>query len=130
MYQIGQEACCITEMGDLQKIGYGVSLLWILLQGKRIKRVEGSLLMAFSKRVPKLWISFKEEIASGNTRWIDRLCYYSEHVAGSPGYWRAKRAEVYTWINHHIEARHGPPNFFITLSCAEYLWPDIRRFNQ
>ena len=33
---------------------------------------------------------------------------------------------MYTWINHHIEAGHGPPNCFITLSCAEYLWPDIR----
>ena len=34
---------------------------------------------------------------------------------------------MYTWINHHIEAGHGPPNFFITLSCAEYMWPDIKR---
>jgi hypothetical protein len=34
---------------------------------------------------------------------------------------------VYTWINHHIEAGHGPPTFFITLSCAEYMWPDIKR---
>ncbi len=67
------------------------------------------------------------EIHSGNTRWIERLCYYSSRVAGSPGYWRAKRAEVYTWINYHIEAGYGPPNFFITLSCAVYLWPDIRQ---
>jgi hypothetical protein len=68
----------------------------------------------------------KKGIASGNTRWIDRLCYYSGQVTGSAGYWRAERAEVYTWINHHIEAGDGPPNFFITLSCAEYLWPDIK----
>ena len=34
---------------------------------------------------------------------------------------------MYTWINHHIEQGHGPPNFFITLSYAEYLWPDIKR---
>ena len=34
---------------------------------------------------------------------------------------------MYTWINHHIKAGHGPPTFFITLSCAEYLWPDIKR---
>src|SRR5688572_33427160 len=82
--------------------------------------------MAFSRRVPKLWNS-QEEIKNGNTGWIDRLCYYSGQVAGSPGYWRAKRAEVYTWINHHIEAGHGSPNFFITLSCTEYMWPDIKR---
>ena len=34
---------------------------------------------------------------------------------------------MYTWINHHIEAGDGPPNYFITLSCAEYMWPDIKR---
>ena len=34
---------------------------------------------------------------------------------------------MYTWINHHIEAGDGPPTFFITLSCAEYIWPDIKR---
>src|SRR5687767_15837247 len=69
----------------------------------------------------------KSEIATGNTGWLETLCYYSQRVTGSAGYWRAKRAEVYTWINHHIEAGHGPPNFFITLSCAEYMWPDIKR---
>ena len=69
----------------------------------------------------------QSEIADGNTRWLERLCYYSQHVAGSAGYWRAKRAEVYTWINHHVESNHGPPTFFITLSCAEYMWPDIKR---
>ena len=25
------------------------------------------------------------------------------------------------------EAGHGPPTFSITLSCAEYMWPDIKR---
>ena len=34
---------------------------------------------------------------------------------------------MYTWINHHIETGNGPPHFFITLSCAEYMWPDIKR---
>ena len=52
---------------------------------------------------------------------------YSQQVAGFPGNWRAKRAEVYTWIDHHIEANHGPLIIFIMLSCAEYMWPDIKR---
>ena len=34
---------------------------------------------------------------------------------------------MYSWINHHVEAGNGPPLFFITLSCAEYMWPDIKR---
>src|SRR5437868_10396220 len=62
----------------------------------------GFFVDGFFKEGPKTLDLLKEEIANGNTRWIDRLCYYSGHVAGSPGYWRAKRAEVYTWINHHI----------------------------
>src|SRR5688500_5016749 len=83
--------------------------------------------MDSSMKVPRLWENFNQKIAAGNTQWLERLCYYSHQVYGSPGYWRFKRAEVYTWINHHIEAEHGPPNFFITLYCAEYMWPDIRR---
>ena len=81
----------------------------------------GFFVDGFFKEGPKTLDRLKEEIANRNTGWIDRLCYYSSHVAGSPGYWRARKSEVYTWINHHIEAKHGPPNFFITLSCAEYL---------
>ena len=30
-------------------------------------------------------------------------------------------------MNGLIERDEGPPTFFITLSCAEYLWKDIRR---
>ena len=87
----------------------------------------GYFVDGFFKEGPKTLEQLQSEIADGNTRWLERLCYYSQQVTGSPGYWRAKRAEVYTWINHHIEAGHGPLNFFITLSCAEYMWPDIRR---
>src|SRR5687767_7291009 len=81
----------------------------------------------FFKDGPKTLAELQSEIADENTQWLERLCYYSHKVYGSPGYWQAKRAEVYTWINHHIEACHGPPNFFITISCAEYMWPDIKR---
>ena len=48
-------------------------------------------------------------------------------MKGSPGYWRAKRGEVYTWISHHVQAGNGAPNFFLTFSCAEYQWEDIKR---
>ena len=88
----------------------------------------GFFVDVFFKEDPKTLKQLQSEIACVNTQWLERLCYYSQRVAGSPGYWRAKRAEVYTWINHHIEAGHGPPNFFITLSCEEYMWPDIKRF--
>jgi len=38
-----------------------------------------------------------------------------------------KNAELYSWINHHIEKGRGPPNIFMTLSCAEYFWPDLKK---
>ena len=94
---------------------------------RRKNQTQGGFFVdGFFKEGPKTLDELQEEIENGNTRWIDRICYFSGRVAGSADYWRAKRAEVYTWINHHIEAGHGPPNFFITLSCAEYLWPDIK----
>jgi hypothetical protein len=37
------------------------------------------------------------------------------------------RAELYSSINHHVKEGNGMPNFFITLSCAEYFWPDVLR---
>ena len=55
------------------------------------------------------------------------MVYYTKKVRGSDAYWHLKRAELYTWINHHIDEQHGAPNLFITLSCAEYFWPDIKR---
>lgn len=69
----------------------------------------------------------KELILKGNTDFLNSLTYYSSRVEGSSPYWYKKRCELQQWISHHIEAGNGPPMFFITLSCAEYLWPDIIR---
>ena len=38
-----------------------------------------------------------------------------------------QKKEVHSWINHLIEHGHGPPTFFMTLSCAEHQWKDIER---
>jgi hypothetical protein len=46
---------------------------------------------------------------------------------GNSSYWRSRRAELYSWINHHVKEGNGMPNFFITLSCAKYFWPDVLR---
>jgi len=69
----------------------------------------------------------QKELQNGNTSWLDRITYFTQKVRGSPQYWRTRRAEVYTWINHHVNIGNGAPNFFITLSCAEYQWEDIKR---
>jgi len=69
----------------------------------------------------------KESIAKGDKSFVNRLTYFNKRVKGSSAYWFQQRAQVYSWINYHVEAGHGPPTFFITLSCGEYYWPDIIR---
>jgi Helitron helicase-like domain at N-terminus len=84
-------------------------------------------LKGFNRNGPETLAELQASIRSGNLEFINRLMYYNKHVTGSNSYWYQKRAEVYTWINHHVEVGNGPPNLFITLSCAEYYWPDMLR---
>jgi hypothetical protein len=81
----------------------------------------------FNKDGPQNLAELKTSIRQGNTQFINRLMYFNQAVMGSTSYWCKKRGEVYAWMNHHVEAGHGPPNLFITLSCAEYYWPDVLR---
>lgn len=69
----------------------------------------------------------KNELLRGNDKFVRQMSYFAQRVRGSDAYWRGKRYEVYSWINHHLEQNHGLPNLFITLSCAEYWWPDLCR---
>jgi hypothetical protein len=87
----------------------------------------GFFVNSWFKEGEKTLEELKMEIENGNLDWIDKITYYSQRIRGSPAYWRAKRAEVYAWINYHVNAGNGAPNFFITLSCAEYYWEDVRK---
>lgn len=55
------------------------------------------------------------------------LRYFARNIKGSDNYWRARTEDLQYWIQHHIARGRGPPTFFITLSCAEYWWPDLLR---
>jgi hypothetical protein len=81
----------------------------------------------FDKNGPQNIQDLKDEIQKGKTFWIDKLLYFGSKVTGSPSYWRERRQEVYSWINYHLSEGNGPPTFFLTLSCAEYHWPDVAR---
>jgi len=81
----------------------------------------------FQKDCPNNLEELKEDIEAGNTSFVNSLTYYSQRIKGSSSYWFKKRMELYSWINHHIELGNGPPTYFITLSCAEFLWPDVIR---
>jgi hypothetical protein len=82
---------------------------------------------SFSSEKNKSLEEIVDELKQGNMSWIDKISYFGENAKGSPAFWRAKRNEVTSWIHHHINIGNGPPTFFITLSCAEYWWPDIER---
>ena len=79
----------------------------------------------FQRNCPDTLDELKEAIKDGDTSFVNSLTYYNKRIKGSAPYWLQKRSEVYTWINHHVEAGHGAPTYFITLSCAEYFWADV-----
>ena len=79
----------------------------------------------FQKNCPDTLEELQDAIKGGDTSFVNSLTYYNKRITGSAPFWLQKRSEVYTWINHHVEAGHGAPTYFITLSCAEYFWADV-----
>jgi hypothetical protein len=55
------------------------------------------------------------------------LRHFSRNIKGSDNYWRSRTKDLQHWIMHHVARGHAPPTFFITLSCAENWWIDLRR---
>jgi hypothetical protein len=52
---------------------------------------------------------------------------FSRNIKGSDNFWRSRTKHLQHWITHHVARGHGPPTFFITLSCAENWWIDLKR---
>jgi hypothetical protein len=52
---------------------------------------------------------------------------FSRNIKGSDNFWRSRTEDLQRWITHHVARGHGPPTFFITLSCAENWWIDLKR---
>ena len=81
----------------------------------------------FYNNGPETLEELQNEIENGSCKWIENITYFGGFVNGSPSYWQRRRDEIYSWINHHVAQGHGPPTAFMTLSCAEYYWPDVAR---
>ena len=81
----------------------------------------------FNGKGPQSLEELQDLIKKNSTDWVDKIQYYSRRIKGSAGYWRFKRSEVYSWINYHVAQKNGPPSLFMTFSCAEYYWEDIKR---
>jgi hypothetical protein len=102
---------------------------YVLNYRDRLKnKAKGSFYVkAFNNEPLKSLQDIADEMKRGNMSWLEKISYFNGQAKGSPGYWRTKRNEVNAWINHHINVGNGPPTLFITLSCAEYWWKDIKR---
>lgn len=77
------------------------------------------------KTMPSL-SELKEQIRGGDFTYVSKLRYFSQSIKGSDGFWRSKTTELQSWIDFHVSRQHGPPTHFITLTCAENWWPDLR----
>jgi hypothetical protein len=62
--------------------------------------------------------TLKEKLRNNDTKFIEKLQYFARFVPGSDYYWRNKRAELISWIGHHVEEGNGPPSPFLILSYA------------
>ncbi len=51
---------------------------------------------------------------------------FSRNIKGSDNFWRSTK-DLQHWITHHVARGHSPPTFFITFSCAENWWIDLKR---
>ena len=76
---------------------------------------------------PQSLDDLKDKIQDGNMTFVNKLLYFSGALKGTDSYWRRKKEELYEWMLYHIEQKNGPPTLFLTLSCAEYWWPDLLR---
>ena len=68
----------------------------------------------------------QEQIEKRDLSFINKLMAFSgSKIKGSDGWWRDRKYELDSWISHHLREGNGPPTLFLTLSCAEYWWPDL-----
>ena len=91
---------------------------------------EGNFFLAsdqFIGKNPPTVQELQRQIQLKNCRYINMLRYFARNIKGSDNYWHSQTDDLEQWINHHVSRGHGPPTFFITLSCAENWWPDLRR---
>ena len=68
----------------------------------------------------------KRILDNDDTKFIEQLIHFSSKIRGSSAYWRAERFKVFSWINRLIVLQKGHPTLFVTLSCAEHYWSDVK----
>jgi hypothetical protein len=80
----------------------------------------------FIRKNPPTVEQLKRQLENKNTKYISMLRHFARKIRGSDNFWRSKTKDLQHWITHHIARGDGPPTFFITLSCAENWWSDLK----
>jgi hypothetical protein len=68
----------------------------------------------------------KRQLENKNTKYKSMLRHFARNIRGSDNFWRSNPEDLKHLITHHIARGNGPPKFFITLSCTENWWPDLK----
>jgi hypothetical protein len=97
------------------------------MQRHRNTKSGGWFLNNFATDIPCSLSDLKKKLSNGDDSFLSKLAYFGKKTRGTDSYWRCKKSELFTWINHHVSAGHGAPTVFMTLSCAEFHWPDLKR---
>ena len=90
---------------------------------------EGNFFLAtnqFIGRNPPTVQELQRQLQLKDTRYINMLRYFAQTIKGRNNYWHSCTNDLKQLINHHVSRGHGPPTFFITLSCAKNWWPDLQ----
>jgi hypothetical protein len=89
-------------------------------------RAISSLNLIASLVKPTIYSRIEKTASTKNTHYIQMLRSFSRNKKGSDNYWRSRTKDLRHWIMHHVARGHAPPTFFITLSCAENWWIDLK----
>ena len=96
-----------------------------MLLRKENSKSSGFFLKKFLGSDPFTVDDLQRRIEKGDTSFISKIQHFSSKIRGSPSWWRLQRQNLTTWMNYHAQEGHGPPTFFITLSCAENHWGNL-----
>ena len=83
---------------------------------------QGSIFLKQNPGVSQLTVDQLQQMLASNTysTLMSKLMHYAKNVTGSNSYWHKAKENLRATI-----VQVGPPEFFFTLSCAEYYWPEF-----
>lgn len=71
----------------------------------------------------------REQVANNDMSFVRNIQNFASYnIRGSDPWWRSRKHELDSWISYHMKEKNGPPTLFMTFSCAEFWWKDLKEF--